>query len=154
MGCTFLGNGAERSKWNSSCRSVEWWYCMECYGLVKSRVSSVVSTEMKPFFTKCGNCIKYFTRILKMSLFRLEQSLRVAGGWGSQVFWKITTWKCQGYQPYAPAAFNPRRLTRILSPHISCYIMTQFECFYPSNTETVYDPRLSTRCILTFQTVF
>jgi hypothetical protein len=33
---------------------------------------------MKPLFTKCGNFTKFLTRILKMSLYRLEESLRVA----------------------------------------------------------------------------
>ena len=34
--------------------------------------------------------------------------LGVPGGWGSQNFYTIGTWKWQGCQPYAPASFTPR----------------------------------------------
>ena len=35
-------------------------------------------------------------------------ALRAPGGWGSQNFFTIGTWRWQGCQPYAPAAFSPQ----------------------------------------------
>ena len=39
----------------------------------------------------------------------LDRSLGPPGCWGHQGCQTIITWRWQGYQPYAPAAFNPRR---------------------------------------------
>jgi hypothetical protein len=35
------------------------------------------------------------------------QAVRVPGGWGSQIFWKV-----EGFQPYSPAAFTPVNTTQ------------------------------------------
>jgi hypothetical protein len=38
---------------------------------------------------------------------RSGQALRVPAGLGSQIFKTIGTWRCWGFQPYAPDAFTP-----------------------------------------------
>jgi len=44
-----------------------------------------------------------------MSRYRPGVAQRVPGGLGSQIFMTVGTWKLWGRQPYAPAAFTPRK---------------------------------------------
>ena len=45
---------------------------------------------------------------VKLSLYRPRQAPRAPGDWGFQGFQTIGTWRWQGCQPYAPAAFTPQ----------------------------------------------
>ena len=46
---------------------------------------------------------------VKQSLYKLGLTLRATGVWGTQNLKTVGIWREQGCQPYAPAAFTPRR---------------------------------------------
>jgi hypothetical protein len=51
---------------------------------------------------------------VKQSHYRSGQALRVPGGRGSHISRQIGTWRWQGCQPYAPAAFTPQEIFLVL----------------------------------------
>jgi hypothetical protein len=89
------------------------WRCIEKNEHKMKRIS--ISDTPHELRAKCVRVI------VKLSLYGPTQAPRAREGWGPQDFQTAGTWKCEGRQPYAPAAFTSqeRSLVLISVPRLS-----------------------------------
>jgi hypothetical protein len=58
--------------------------------------------------------LQTYLKQVKQSLYKPGQALKFPGGWGSQNWQTIGTWRWWGFQPYASAVFIPKEILLVL----------------------------------------